>query len=106
MGQLLLSDSVFPAKLGVLLSSMATLEGYGLARSWNSSTSDRLMGGFIQALVLIVLPEQWLPPWPADGKGEEWCPQEKAALVCLPSRALGTTATQKASQSWSEDDQC
>lgn len=46
-----LTDSVFPVKLGVLLCFTAALVGDELAGSWNSAAPHWVMDGFIQALV-------------------------------------------------------
>lgn len=63
--QLVFNDSVFPVKLGVLLWFVADLVGDGFAGSWNSSTPDWVMDGFVQTLVPTMLSAQQLPPWTA-----------------------------------------
>lgn len=46
-----ITDSVFPAKLGVLLGFTAALVEDGFAGRWNSAAPSWVMGGFVQALV-------------------------------------------------------
>lgn len=87
-----LTDSVFPIKLSVLLCFTAAPVEDEFAGSWNSAAPYWVMDGFVQALVPSTAGSS-LASHPPGWEQEAWC-------------SLSSSATWRLSQSWAGDNPC